>query len=226
MSWAWRDGALLIAVLLAACGGEAAGGAPATTPATPTASASASGSASASEPNGAPVASASASPSASSSAAPAPSGAPFEMKPPIPTAMAQDLQALGLDPAKLPPLEKLTPKTLRGVMKLLAKSTGEKCSDCHDVNDFAAPTRRKKIATKMWDEFAAKLSFQDGSPLFCDSCHQGRTKQLDRSDKKALGKWMDASFVVPLKRNDGKDHGCETCHGAEWEMNLLAQWSK
>jgi hypothetical protein len=110
-------------------------------------------------------------------------------------------------------------------MKLLSKSLGMKCSECHDVNDFAAPTRRKKIAAKMWDEFAAKLSFQDGSPLFCDSCHQGRTKQLDRTDKKALANWMDASFVVPFKRKDGKDHGCETCH-VNMEYALLAQWSK
>ncbi len=148
------------------------------------------------------------------------------MKSPVPSAFADDLRALGLDPAKLPPLHKLSPKALRGVMKLLAKSLGVKCGDCHEEGDFAAMTRRKKIAAKMWDEFVAELSFQDDSqPLFCDSCHQGRVKQLDRTDKKALGKWMDANFVARLKRKDGRDHDCETCH-VGWEMRLLATWSK
>src|SRR5262249_49061554 len=101
---------------------------------------------------------------------------------------------------------------------------GAKCGDCHLEGDFAAPTRRKKIAAKMWDEFTAKLSMAaDSSPVFCDSCHQGRVVQLDRRDKKALGQWMDANFVDKLKRKDGKDHGCETCHVA-MEMTFLTKW--
>ena len=72
-------------------------------------------------------------------------------------------------------------------MKLIAKSLGVKCGDCHQEGDFAAPTRRKKIAAQMWDEFAAKLvAGRRRAPLFCDSCHQGRTTLLDRRDKKAL----------------------------------------
>jgi hypothetical protein len=114
-------------------------------------------------------------------------------------------------------------------MKLLAKSLGAKCGDCHTEGDFAAPTRRKKIAAKMWDEFAVKLSLGSGQgpqgaqPLFCDSCHQGRIKQLDRSDKKALGKWMDANFAQKLVRKDGKDEGCESCH-VDWDMTFLTKW--
>jgi hypothetical protein len=147
------------------------------------------------------------------------------MKAPIPSALVADLQALGLDAKNLPPIEKLEPKTLRGVMKLMAKSLGVKCADCHVEGDFSAPTRRKKIAAKMWDEFAAQLTMADGSPLFCDSCHQGRVVQLDRSDKKALGKWMDAAFVQGMKRKDGKDEDCESCH-VEWDMTFLAKWGK
>jgi len=64
------------------------------------------------------------------------------MKAPIPTAMIDDLRALGLDAKNLPPIEKLEPRTLRGVMKLMAKSLGVRCGDCHQEGDFAAPTRK------------------------------------------------------------------------------------
>jgi hypothetical protein len=124
-------------------------------------------------------------------------------------------------------MEKLPPKALRGLMKLFAKSLGVKCGDCHQDGDFAAPTPRKKVAAKMWNEFVAKLEFNDGTPLFCDSCHQGRVKQLDRTDKKALSKWMGANFgQEKLNRRDGKEHGCETCHGDDWDMTFLTAWAK
>jgi hypothetical protein len=145
------------------------------------------------------------------------------MKDPVPSAMADDLRALGLDPRSLPPIAKLEPRTLRGVMKLFTRSLGVKCGDCHQEGDFAAPTRRKKIAAHMWDDFAARLSLADGTPLFCDSCHQGRKQLLDRRDKKALSQWMDAAFVARFARRDGKATECETCH-VDMEMHLLAKW--
>ena len=82
----------------------------------------------------------------------------------------------------------------------------------------------------MWDEFAAKLSVAGdgqgaGAPLFCDSCHQGRTTLLDRRDKKALAKWMDDNFVARLQRRDGKSEECESCH-VDMEMHFLAQWGQ
>ena len=91
-------------------------------------------------------------------------------------------------------------------MKLMARSLGIKCPDCHVEGDFAATTRRKRIAARMWDEFAAKVTVGDGSPIFCDSCHQGRITLLDRTDKKALAKWMDASFVgaAPAQGRQGR----------------------
>lgn len=229
-------GMLLAGVVAAACGGAAQNGAVvgssmpgATSSASATPSATATGTPTTTAPAG--------------SATPMPAQSPevVEMKAPIPTAMAADLQALGLDVNNLPPIEKLEPKTLRGVMKLFARSLGAKCGDCHTAGDFAAPTRRKKIAAKMWDEFVAKLSLgpEQGpqasnqsagtappaatQPLFCDSCHQGRIKQLDRSDKKALGKWMDANFVQRLVRKDGKDEECESCH-VDWDMTFLTKW--
>jgi hypothetical protein len=110
-------------------------------------------------------------------------------------------------------------------MKLLARSLGARCGDCHTEGDFAAPTRRKKIAARMWDQFAAQLTTVDGSPVFCDSCHQGRVVQLDRTDKPALARWMDASFVDGLKRKDGKAEECESCH-VDMEMHFLAIWGR
>jgi hypothetical protein len=139
--------------------------------------------------------------------------------------MLADLQNLGLDPRNLPPLEKLDPKALRNVMKLMTRSLGVKCDDCHQEADFALPTPRKRVAAKMWDEFVVKLTFADGAPLFCDSCHQGRMKGLDRTNKKALGSWMDANFVDQLRRKDEKPHGCETCH-VMMEMQFLRQWAQ
>jgi hypothetical protein len=99
-------------------------------------------------------------------------------------------------------------------MKLIAKSLGASCSDCHEEGDFGTPTPRKRIAAHMWNSFAAGLAMKGGAPLFCDSCHQGRTKLLDRHDPGALRAWMDRAFVAKLQRNDGQEHNCETCHGA------------
>jgi len=213
-------GMLLAGIVAAACGG-AAQNAPAIGSTTPTASTGESATATAS-PTASPTATPTATPTPTPTGTPTPTPEVIEMKAPMPSALVAELQALGLDPKNLPPIEKLEPKTLRGVMKLLAKSLGAKCGDCHTEGDFAAQTRRKKVAAKMWDEFVAKLSLQ-GQPLFCDSCHQGRIKQLDRSDKKALGKWMDANFAQKLVRKDGKDEACESCH-VDWDMTFLTKW--
>jgi hypothetical protein len=77
----------------------------------------------------------------------------------------------------------------------------------------------------MWNEFAARLTLADGSALFCDSCHQGRAKLLDRSDKKALGKWMQAAFVDGVAHKDGQPGKCESCH-VDWNMTFLTAWGR
>jgi hypothetical protein len=213
-----------LAVACFACGGGAGGAPPpqfgsapggSATPEAPTASAS----------SGAVPAA----PTASAGTTLGPAPVVVEMKSPIPSAMVDDLKALGLDTKSLPPIEKLEPRALRGVMKLMAKSLGVKCGDCHQEGDFAAPTRRKKVAAHMWDEFAAKLSLADAqgqpAPLFCDSCHQGRVTLLDRRDKKALSKWMDDNFASKLQRKDGKSEECESCH-VDMEMHFLAKWGQ
>jgi hypothetical protein len=150
------------------------------------------------------------------------------MKHPIPTAMTAELTAIGLDVKNLPAIDKLEPKKLRDVMKLFTKSLGVKCGDCHVEGDFEAPTRRKKIAKKMWDEMVRGLTMADGHPVFCDSCHQARVIQLNRGDKRALAKWMDEAFVDKLKRKDNGSHGCESpmCHGPDNDMRFLSAWGK
>ena len=57
--------------------------------------------------------------------------------------------------------------------------------------------------------------------MFCDSCHQGKAKVLNRSDLKAVGKFMDEEYVGHLARTDKKDHGCATCHGDTMEMKIF-----
>jgi hypothetical protein len=154
------------------------------------------------------------------------------MKPFAPSAMGADLKGMGLDPNALPPLDKLPPETLRKVMKTFSKALGARCSDCHIGGDFAAPTPRKAVATGMWNHFVRELSAKDGSPVYCDSCHQGTmTPLLDRHDDDALGQWMQANYVVPLKRRDAKDakdakeHKCATCHGEPFEGHFLKAWA-
>jgi hypothetical protein len=220
---AFSSSVLGVVIAAAACGGAVGQG---PSPAgTPTAASSATATATATAPTTAP---------ATATTTATPTSFPVFPTPPLPQlnaprppARLPDLQALGLDASHLPPIEKLEPKTLRGVMKLMAKSLGIKCGDCHKEGDFAAPTRRKKIAARMWDEFAAKLAFAapDGAPLFCDSCHQGRVEQLDRRDKKALSKWMDDNFVAKLKQKNGGSQECETCH-VDMEMQFLALWGR
>src|ERR1700727_1990748 len=139
----------------AACGGAGGerGGPPVETGGAATASASATATATATAT------------AAATATATATASGHVDMKAPVASAMGADLQPVGLDPKTLPPIEKLDPKQLRGVMKLLARSLGGKCADCHSEGDFAAQTRRKKIATKMWDELAAKLTTADGAPM-------------------------------------------------------------
>lgn len=140
--------------------------------------------------------------------------------------MDADLKAIGLDPKSLPPLGKMEPEKLRKVMKTFTKSLGVQCKICHNGDDFRAPTPNKKVAEKMWDHFVRDLAMEDGSGLYCDSCHNGQMHFLDRHDKKALSGWMDANYVSKLKRVDQKEHGCETCHGDPFEGDILDGWKK
>ncbi len=144
------------------------------------------------------------------------------MKSIAPSAMEAKLRDIGLDPAALPPLNKLDATALRGVMNTFTKALGVQCSHCHE-KDFKAPTEKKKIATHMWNDFTRSLALEGGGALYCDSCHGGRAELLDRRDLGALGAWMQDNYVDKMKRADKKDHGCDTCHGDPFEGKVLTK---
>jgi len=193
---------VVLSLALLACGGAAAEGPPKAPGTKPTPGPSTSGTAATTKPA-------------------VPAG--VVLAAPRATQMEAELREIGLDPAALPVLSKLPPQQLRRVMKTFTKSLGVPCAGCHDTNDFRAATPQKTIATHMWNDFTRGLAFEDGRPLYCDSCHDGRKALLDRRDKKALGHQMEEAFVKPLKRTDGQDHGCETCHGASFEGEIFAK---
>lgn len=148
------------------------------------------------------------------------------MKPIVPSTMVARLEALGLDPAKLPPLERLPKGAVLGVMKTFNEALGVPCTGCHDENNMAADTRRKRVARRMWNEFSRVLATESGAPVYCDSCHQARMFPLDRRDKEKISQYMDDVFVGKLKRRDGKDHECGTCHGDPPEFKFIVQWKE
>jgi hypothetical protein len=137
--------------------------------------------------------------------------------------MSAELNELGLDPAALPALNKLAPEQLRKVMKTFTKALGVQCNGCHDTSNFRAPTRNKTITTHMWNDFSRGLVLaDDGRPAYCDSCHGGRRSFLDRKDPHAVAAWMDDG-VARLKRVDGKEHSCETCHSDPVEPKIFSK---
>jgi hypothetical protein len=153
----------------------------------------------------------------------APAGSP--MRTPTPSAMAEDLKALGIDPLHPPPLRKLSPDVVRKLMPTFTKALGVKCSACHDINNFRASTPNRKVAAQMWQHFVVELAFTDGAPLYCDSCHGGKLEFLDTYDGKALGALMDANYVAKLQRVDQKTNACATCHGEPFDPKPLKSWA-
>ena len=162
--------------------------------------------------------------------APTPPAAPVPMKGPTPTAFDAQLTAIGLDPANLPPLGKLAPEQLRKVMPLFAKSLGTKCEGCHGAS-FDQRTPEMNVAEQMWNHFSQELTLRDGGPLFCDSCHHGRAKVLDRRDTEKLAVWMDENYATKLARKAigaqaiRAEHACPTCHGEPAEMRFIRFWA-
>jgi hypothetical protein len=207
---------------IAACGGGGGGGPSPKVPASSSSSAPTPGSGTSGTGSG--TSGTSGTSGAGSSAVPVPTGA--ANKPIAPSAMAAQLKELGLDPKKLPPIEKLDAKQKRDLMNTFTKAVGAQCKTCHDMDHLDAPTPMKKLTARMWNEWVRGVTFEDGSLVYCDSCHQGRLEFLDRHDKKAVSDWMADNFVSKLKRVDAKDQSCERCHGDKMEMRFLSQWRK
>jgi hypothetical protein len=147
---------------------------------------------------------------------------------PTATALGDALSAAGLDPAHLPALDQLDDAQRDAVMQTFTQALGMQCGGCH-VADASLPTRRTRIAGKMWDRFVRGLRFSDGSALYCDSCHQGAITFLDRRDASPTGilaDWMRRAYVVPLQHSDGKPSDCATCHGTPYVGGFLTQWGE
>jgi hypothetical protein len=140
------------------------------------------------------------------------------------TRMASALSAAGLDVANLPPLETLRPGPKQRVMRTFTEALGIPCVGCHAEDDFAADTRRKRATRRMWNEIVRVLALRDGSPLYCDSCHDGAIFHLDRRDAGRLGRYMCDVMADGLRRVDGRAHDCTSCHGDPPDMHLLETW--
>jgi MYXO-CTERM domain-containing protein len=138
-----------------------------------------------------------------------------------PSTMANELRAVGLDPENLPPFAELTPRQLHRVMSTFTRSLGFACTDCHDPNDHRVPTRMKAITVQMWNEFTRPYVMEGRGAAYCDSCHQGQARFLERSDRKKVAAFMADNFTALLARRDKKDVECETCHGEPFEARLL-----
>lgn len=153
------------------------------------------------------------------------------MRPIAPTEMGPALKELGLDVKNLPPLNKIPPDKIRKVMSTFTKALGTQCTGCHDGDDFKKATPNKKVAARMWNEFVRGYAMEGGGAVYCDSCHgsQGNGKMtflVRDPGLKELSKWMDENFVSKLKKPNGQEHSCETCHGDPMEGKFLHNWKK
>lgn len=100
----------------------------------------------------------------------------------------------------------------RAIMKAFAIALGTTCDGCHVKGDFAKATKEKEGAERAYNRFVAGLRFGDGTPLFCDSCHQGKWSFLQRTDHDEVATWMKHNFVDKLVKKDGTAISCATCH--------------
>lgn len=147
------------------------------------------------------------------------------MNAPRATAFVTELADIGLDAKSVPKWSDLTPKQIRSVMQLFRQSLGARCGDCHVPENFTAPSRMKTIAEHMWNDITTLVALADGSPVFCDSCHQGKLTFLNRGDLSALKASMKENFVDKLARKDAQEHRCTTCHVSDTDFALLDKWA-
>jgi hypothetical protein len=153
-------------------------------------------------------------------AVPAPSSAPSATPPPAlgnnvpirPSALLAEVQKIGVDTTK--PLSSIPLPQKKQLMKLFKQALGyDSCTGCHVADQYEKPTRNKAITRKMWDTFLVQLRDDKGGPLFCDSCHGGKAKSLDRSAMEGLQRIMETDYQGKLTRADKQPHDCSTCHG-------------
>jgi hypothetical protein len=136
--------------------------------------------------------------------------------------MLAKVNKLGIDVTKTPDLSKIPLGKKKKLMPLFQKSLGMKaCTGCHVEGDFKAETKNIKIARGMWNNYVAKLRMNDGSALFCDSCHDGNEHMIPRGDDDAVQKFMTEQYEGELTRADGEEHSCSTCHTDVFEAKIF-----
>lgn len=162
----------------------------------------------------------------------APTAAPVALPPGMPAVSAPltatkydaELKKLGFDGKKpVVDLEKMDLAAKKKLMPLFTKALGyTECTGCHAADgDYHTSTRNMKISRKMWSQFVAATRDDKGGMIFCDSCHNGATKILNRVDHKAVGGFMHANYVAKLTRADKADNGCATCHGTPLQPDII-----
>jgi hypothetical protein len=210
--------ALSLAAIGAACGPPPPAESPGDVPAAPSA-----GAATAAPPaETKPAASTAPSTNAAPAPAPAAAGGGTGNVPLGPSKYIADVKKLGIDFKKATELEKVSLPEKKKLMPFFQRSLGfDTCAGCHAEGDYKQVTRNMQITRGMWRAFTAALRDDKDNPVFCDSCHQGKAKLLDRTDKKAVSKFMESDYQNKLTRADKKDHACATCHGEEMEMQII-----
>lgn len=170
----------------------------------------------------------------------APTAAPTSLPTPAPTSAApanpaadrnvalatsklvEDMKKIGIDFKKAATLEKLSGPEKKKLMPLFTKALGfGSCTGCHAPGDFKKDTRNLKITRQMWEHFVVPLRDEKGGQIFCDSCHDGKSKLLDRSDKKGVAAFMERDYEHKLTRVDAKANECSTCHGEAMETKII-----
>ncbi len=151
----------------------------------------------------------------------APAGAAKNV-PLVESKLAGDLKAIGINLAKIPEIGKLPLSQKKKVMPIMQKAMGyAACTDCHVEGDFKAETRNLKISREMWNAYTAPLRDEKGGVLFCDSCHSGQPKVLNRADQEALRKFMEEEYEHKITTADKKEVECSTCHGDAMELKII-----
>lgn len=222
-----KNAALLACVLAAALGGACGPATPAVeTPPTPTAP-STGDVPPAPVPTSEPTASATtvpATPPAPTTKEAPPAAGPGASQPVKPSALLAEVVKAGIDVTKIADMDKMPLAQKKKIMPFFQKALGyDKCTGCHaKEGDFKTETRNMKIGEGCYKNFVAALRDEKGGTLFCDSCHGGKAKMLDRSNKEALKTFMDVEYVKKLSSADKKkDHECSSCHGDALELKIF-----
>ncbi len=225
--------ALTFSVVLAALGAACGPPPPVDTPPSPSGAPSVAPAPSA-DPTAAPSADPTAAPSAAATVAPTAApvalllGMPAKNSALSATKYQAELKKLGFDGKKaMLDLEKMDLPTKKKLMPLFQKALGyDSCNGCHAGDgDYRTSTRNMKVTRKMWSQFVSALRDDAGGLVFCDSCHNGAERILNRTDKKTVSKFMHEDYVAKLTRADKQRNECATCHGTLMQPEIIAkQW--